>query len=247
MGGFVIGSGLRRVHRLSVLGLASSSAASARSAASSARRSSLALARSQDCRRVDRDERARGGAQRVGSPAESTDPCRLPEQRLSGRRAEADDELGPDGCELELEPVAAGRDLRPVRLLVDAPLPGRTPLEVLHRVRHVRRLDCDAGLARAARASRMPGRPTNGRPARSSSRRAARRRASAGSGRPRRTPSGSHARRARSACMSPPPRGGRRARVVRRSSGDGRRRRPPPSALPGLSLDARGRARCRTT
>lgn len=95
---------------------------------------------------MERDQRDRGSAQRMGPPAEGTDPCRLPEQCLCGRRAEAHDELWPDGCELELEPMAAGRDLRPVRLVVDAPLPDRTPLEVLHRIRHVCRLDCDSGV-----------------------------------------------------------------------------------------------------
>ena len=62
------------------------------------------------------------------------------EQRLRGGRAEADHELGSHGCELEPEPVAAGLDLRPARLVVDAPLSAgtaRAPLEVLHRIREV--------------------------------------------------------------------------------------------------------------
>src|SRR5205814_752591 len=47
--------------------------------------------------------------------------------------------------ELRLEPGSARRHLRPVRLLVDPPLPARLPLEVLDGVRDIGRPAVDAG------------------------------------------------------------------------------------------------------
>ena len=57
--------------------------------------------------------------------AERAHACRAAEQRLRRGRTEADDELGLDRRELERKPVAARLDLRPVRLVVDSPLPAR--------------------------------------------------------------------------------------------------------------------------
>jgi len=68
------------------------------------------------------------------------------EQRLRGCRAEADQHRRPHDGELRVEPRAAGRDLAPARLLVDAPLPPRRPLEVLDHVRHVGERAVDPGL-----------------------------------------------------------------------------------------------------
>src|SRR5256712_11964092 len=70
-------------------------------------------------------------------PALPGDPEGRRDERLRRRRAEADDDLRAQDRELGVEPEPAGRDLAAVRLLVEAPLPGRTPLEVLHGVRHV--------------------------------------------------------------------------------------------------------------
>src|SRR5690242_14123921 len=63
----------------------------------------------------------------------------LAHDRLSGRRAEADDDLGLNELHLLLEPRVTGADLRVVRLLVDASraLLAALPFEVLHGVRHV--------------------------------------------------------------------------------------------------------------
>src|SRR5688500_1033942 len=69
-----------------------------------------------------------------------------PHDRLRGGGAETDDEGGLDGSELRLEPRAARLDLRRARLLVDAPLPSRLPLEMLHRVGDIDLVARDAGV-----------------------------------------------------------------------------------------------------
>src|SRR5439155_6061246 len=74
------------------------------------------------------------------------DPEGRRDERLRRRRAEADDDLRAQDRELGVEPEPAGRHLTAVRLLVEAPLPGRTPLEMLHRVRHVDGLAIDPRL-----------------------------------------------------------------------------------------------------
>src|SRR5919201_19083 len=55
-----------------------------------------------------------------------------PEESLRRRRAEADEHARLQHRDLGVEPRPASRDLAPVRLLVDATLPLRLPLEVLH-------------------------------------------------------------------------------------------------------------------
>ncbi len=58
----------------------------------------------------------------------------LAEERLRGGGAQAHDGARADDRELGVEPGAAGADLAGVRLLVDALLAPRLPLEVLHGV-----------------------------------------------------------------------------------------------------------------
>ena len=89
------------------------------------------------------------------------------EQRLGRGRAEADDGARLDQLDLGVEPGPAGGDLARVRLLVDAALPARLPLEMLHDVGDV---DGDRSIpaASSARSSSLPAGPTNGCPAMSS-------------------------------------------------------------------------------
>src|SRR5207244_7685308 len=67
------------------------------------------------------------------------------EQRLCRGGAEGHEDSWGDETELPVEPGPAGGDLGGVRLVVDAPLAARLPLEVLDRVRHVHLLAVDAG------------------------------------------------------------------------------------------------------
>ena len=69
----------------------------------------------------------------------------LADQRLRGRRAEADDHLRLHHRDLPLHPRPAGRDLPRRRLLVDPPAAAGLELEVLHGVRDVglRAVDAD--------------------------------------------------------------------------------------------------------
>src|SRR5262249_49352203 len=57
-------------------------------------------------------------------------PEALSEQRLSGRCSETDEHTRFDERDLDVDPGAAGGDLRRVRLRVDAALAARLPLEV---------------------------------------------------------------------------------------------------------------------
>src|SRR4051812_5791245 len=68
------------------------------------------------------------------------------QQRLRGRCAKADDHLRSNGVNFGIEPRTAGRDLDRVRLLVNAALAARLPLEVLHGIGDVHLLSIDAGL-----------------------------------------------------------------------------------------------------
>ena len=61
------------------------------------------------------------------------------EQRLGGRRAEADDGARLDELDFGLEPGTAGVDFAGVRLLVNPPLPPRLPFEVFDDVGDVDR------------------------------------------------------------------------------------------------------------
>ena len=72
------------------------------------------------------------------------------EQRLRRGRAEADDHARLDQRDLGVEPRPAGGDLAGVRLLVDAPLAARLPLEVLDDVGDVDRCAVDAGVLERA-------------------------------------------------------------------------------------------------
>jgi hypothetical protein len=67
----------------------------------------------------------------------ASDPELATEERLRSRCAEADENAWLDDGELRLEPWAAGRDLRLVRLLVDPALPAGLPLEVFDDVRDI--------------------------------------------------------------------------------------------------------------
>src|SRR5438874_4254632 len=66
------------------------------------------------------------------------------DERLSGGSTEADNDLRLQDPDLGVEPQPAGGDLAPIRLFVQAPLPRRAPLEVLHRVRDVDRVTVDS-------------------------------------------------------------------------------------------------------
>src|SRR5919109_70307 len=79
------------------------------------------------------------------------------EQRLRGGRAEGDENARLHDRELGVQPRATRGDLGPVRLLVDAPLPARLPLEVLDDVRDVRERAVDAGLLERP-VEQLPGR-----------------------------------------------------------------------------------------
>src|SRR6188768_1630942 len=95
---------------------------------------------------MDRDERRKSRRDRMWAAAELTDTSGSTEERLRGRRSEAHDELGPDGHQLQLEPVPARPDLGRVRLVMDPALSGRAPFEVLDRVRQVHVVRDDVGL-----------------------------------------------------------------------------------------------------
>ena len=129
--------------------------------------------------------------------SEHADASRATEERLRRGRTQTDDELGLDRRELELEPVPARLDLRPVGLVVDPPLPRRSPLEVLDGIRHVDAALVDPGLGKElGEAASRPGRRTacpRGPRASPGCSPTSTSRASPG---PRRTPSGSRARTA---------------------------------------------------
>src|SRR2546423_13356201 len=86
------------------------------------------------------------------------DPKVAPEQRLSRGRAEADQHAWLDHVELCLEPGPAGGDLRPVRLLVDAAVAPRLPLEVFDDVGDVDLSPVDARVLERL-VEELPGRP----------------------------------------------------------------------------------------
>src|ERR1700730_17390832 len=68
------------------------------------------------------------------------------EEALRGSRAESHNDDRVDGLELRVEPGGACGDLAPARLVVDAPLAARSPLEVLDGVRHVETRAIDPSL-----------------------------------------------------------------------------------------------------
>src|SRR6185369_14108188 len=63
---------------------------------------------------------------------------------------ERDDEGRADQRELAFEPLMARADLQLVRLLVDPPLAAQLELEVLDRVRDIRRLAVDGCIGQSA-------------------------------------------------------------------------------------------------
>ncbi len=81
--------------------------------------------------------------QRAAAPSDAKRPA---EERLGCGRAEQHEHPGLDHRDLCLEPGAASGDLARARLLMNAPLPARLPLEVLHGIRHVRSGAVDPGL-----------------------------------------------------------------------------------------------------
>src|SRR3954465_2191764 len=98
----------------------------------------------EDRGRMDGGEHVLGQVRLHGNAALARDPELAPEQRLRGRRSEADEHARPDDLELRLEPGIAGRNLGPVWLLVDAPLAACDPLEVLDDVGQIDLLPVDA-------------------------------------------------------------------------------------------------------
>src|SRR4051812_615678 len=83
---------------------------------------------------------------------------RSAKQRLRRRRAEAHDHPRLHHLDLSGQPRPARRDLARVRLVVDAPLALRDPLEVLHHVGHVAERAIDARF-RQRLVEQAPGRP----------------------------------------------------------------------------------------
>src|SRR5215475_13279794 len=61
----------------------------------------------------------------------------FPQQALSSRGSEANDDLGLQHGDLRLQPRTAGRNLQLVRFFVDATLPAWLPFEMLDRVGEV--------------------------------------------------------------------------------------------------------------
>jgi hypothetical protein len=100
-------------------------------------------------------------------PALLRDPELPAEERLRCDRAQADQHARLDDREFGVEPRPARSDLRPVRLLVDPPLPARSPFEVLDRVGDVDLRAIDPASSSASSKS-LPAGPTKGLPALSS-------------------------------------------------------------------------------
>src|ERR671922_53641 len=117
----------------------------------------LAVVGPENRRRVHRrdDDWGQVGGNRVA--AVLRDAKVAAEQRLRGGRAEGDENARLHDRELGVQPRATRGDLGPVRLLVDAPLPARLPLEVLDDVRDVRERAVDAGLLERP-VEQLPGR-----------------------------------------------------------------------------------------
>jgi hypothetical protein len=92
---------------------------------------------------VDGGEHVLGEVRRNRNTALARDPELAPEQRLRSGRPEADEHPRLNSLELGFEPRLAGRDLRPVRLLMDAALPPCDPLEVLDDVGQIDMLAVD--------------------------------------------------------------------------------------------------------
>src|SRR5581483_212219 len=100
--------------------------------------------------RVDRghDELREVGVERPAAALRDSE--RPAEEALGSGRAEEHERFRLDGCELGLEPRAAGDLLRPRGLVVEAARPAGPPFEVLDGVRDVRRAAVDAGLVECA-------------------------------------------------------------------------------------------------
>src|SRR5579862_4263220 len=99
-----------------------------------------------DCGWMDRGDnvlRELGPRDRLAAFASDT-KARAKECLRRGR-AEQDEYLRSDGFEFRVEPTPAGGNLFPIRLVVDAALALRVPLEVLDRVRDVDPAAVDAG------------------------------------------------------------------------------------------------------
>ena len=95
---------------------------------------------------MDRRQRGRGELG-LEQPATVTGhPDLTPQECLRRGRAEADENVWLHDGQLPVQPRPAGRDLAPVRFLVDAPLSARLPLEVLDHVRDIGVRAVDAGL-----------------------------------------------------------------------------------------------------
>src|SRR6266850_6534614 len=110
----------------------------------------LLVGRAQDRGGVDRRQHALGPRRVHPAAALLGDAEAGPEQGLRRGRAEANHGLRLDDVELGLQPRQARADLRLVGLGVDAPLPARLPLEVLHHVGDVDVAAVDAGLGQRA-------------------------------------------------------------------------------------------------
>src|SRR5205085_3549452 len=116
------------------------------------------VVRAQDRARMHRRDDVLGEIRFDQLSALPRDPEVAPEQRLSRSRAQTDQHARLDHVELGLQPGPAGGDLRPVRLLVDAALAARLPLEVLDDVGDVDLAPIDARVVERL-VEKLPGRP----------------------------------------------------------------------------------------
>src|SRR5690348_8252165 len=106
----------------------------------------LVVGRAEDRRRVHGGDDVLGEARPLDRLAALLgDLEAAAQERLRSRGPERHEHPGGHERELAVEPGAAGGDLGSVRLVVDAPLAARTPLEVLDGVRHIDVVACDAG------------------------------------------------------------------------------------------------------
>ena len=121
----------------------------------------LSVVRAQDRRGVNGRDHPGARSTRPARRARG-DPELAAEQRLRGGGAEADEHPRLEQPRARLPARAARRDLGAVRLLVDAALPARHPLEVLDDVGHVDRARGRSRRVSSAWSRSFPAGPTNG-------------------------------------------------------------------------------------
>jgi hypothetical protein len=124
----------------------------------------LGVRRAENRRRMDRGKDESRERRRDELAAARGDPELTPEERLRGRRTEADDRTRLHERDFRVEPRAARADFVRVRFLVNAPLAARLPFEMLDDVRDVDAPAVDAGFDERA-VEEFPGRAHEWMPA----------------------------------------------------------------------------------